>query len=106
MNYFPFQFLGFFLIAANGLPQSATIDPADPNKADPSAIPDMDFAIPQPRTPEPFIDTIPVLPDVCDSSNLTEGCFKTLENDGQGAYLWFERGHGESNCRRIPNYRY
>ena len=41
MNYLLVQLLGLFMIAANGLPQPATIDIADPNKADPSAAPDM-----------------------------------------------------------------
>lgn len=89
--------LALFAAAANGLPQNpAPIDTADPNAADPTAVPDGDFALPDSRSPELFTDAIPTLPDVCDPSNLTEDCFNALENDEQGAYLWFEKGHGRS----------
>ena len=88
--------LAFFAIAANGLPQNpAPIDTADPNTADPAEVPDGDFALPEDRSPEPFVDGIPALPDVCDPSNLTEDCFDALDNDEQGAYLWLENGHGK-----------
>jgi len=89
--------LAFFAIAANGLPQNQPpIDTADPNASDPTTVPDGDFALPDSRTAEPFVDGIPTLPDVCDPSNLTEDCFNALDNDEQGAYLWFENNHGQS----------
>ena len=96
MNYLIVHSLAFFAVAVNGLPQqSPPIDTADPNNADPTTVPDSDFALPEPRSPEPFVNEIPTLPEVCDSSNLTEDCFKALDNDEQGAYLWLENGHGK-----------
>jgi hypothetical protein len=106
MNRLVVYSLSFFAIATNGLPQNPPpIDTADPNTADPTVVPDGDFVFPDSRTPEPFVDAIPTLPDVCDSSNLTEDCFKALENDEQGAYLWFDRGHGRFKNIELLNMR-
>ncbi|KAK4983211.1 hypothetical protein LTR50_007357 [Elasticomyces elasticus] len=63
MHYFLLHSLASLAIVAHGLPQqsaSASIDPADPNQADPTAAPATDFALPSPRTPEPFAQGIPV----------------------------------------------
>ena len=101
--------LAFFAVVVKGLPQQApTIDTADPNTADPTTIPDQDFALSESRTSEPFADGIATLPDICDPSNLTEDCFNALENDEQGAYLWFEKGHGtsRSSFQKCPRLRY
>jgi hypothetical protein len=89
--------LAFFAIAANGLPQQTNpIDTHDPNTADPTTVPSGDFTLSEARTPEPFVNGIPTLPDVCDSYNLTEDCFNTLDNDESGAYLYLDKGHGGS----------
>jgi hypothetical protein len=97
MSHFIVRSLALFAVAANALPQqSPNIDTDDPNKSDPTTVPDSDFALPEPRGPEPFISGIPTLPDVCDSSKLTENCFKALDNDEQGAYLYFDKNHGLS----------
>lgn len=88
--------LAFFAIVVNGLPQqSPSIDTSNPNSADPIEVPGSDFALPESRTREPFVNGIPTLPDVCNSFNLTEDCFNALDNDEQGAYLWLENGHGK-----------
>lgn len=95
MNNLIVHSLNFFAVAVNGLPQQTPpIDTADPNSADPTTVPESDFALSEPRTAEPFVNGIPTLPDVCISSNLTEDCFRALDNDEQGAYLWLENGHG------------
>jgi len=84
--------IGTLAIAAYGLPQSAPIDPADPNKSDPTVIPGKDFALPDARTPEP--PDIRELPDGCDPTKFTQDCINKLDTDDQGAYLWFEKDHG------------
>jgi hypothetical protein len=95
MNNLIVHSLNFFAVAVNGLPQQTPpIDTADPNSADPTTVPESDFALSESRTPEPFANAIPTLPDACNSANLTEDCFKALDSDEQGAYLWLENGHG------------
>ncbi|KAF2754863.1 hypothetical protein EJ05DRAFT_503805 [Pseudovirgaria hyperparasitica] len=92
MYRFLFQSLTSFAIVTYGLPQAAPIDPADPNASDPTTVPGQDFALPDARTPEP--PAIKELPDGCDPTNFSQDCITTLDNDEQGAYLWFEKGHG------------
>lgn len=89
-------FICVFACAIDALPQqSGIIDPADPGLSDPTVLPDKDFTLLEPRTPEPFKDGIPILPDACDPAELLEDCFKALEKDKQGAYLWFDKDHSE-----------
>jgi hypothetical protein len=87
--------IGTLAIVASGMPQSAPIDPTDPNKSDPTVIPGKDFALPEARSPEP--PNIRELPDGCDPAKFTQDCINKLDTDEQGAYLWFEKGHGTSH---------
>lgn len=71
-------------------------------QADPSTIPDKDFVLPEPRSEQPFANGIPLLPDVCDPDKLTEDCFKALDADEHGAYLYFENNH---TCTQDEQYK-
>ncbi|KAM0715712.1 hypothetical protein Q7P37_009212 [Cladosporium fusiforme] len=99
------RFLGLLMascaIVVHGLPQqqaeSSSIDTNNPNKSDPSSVPDKNFTLPESRTPEPFVDGIPELPEICDSEVLSEECLETLDKDEQGAKLHFQKNHGCSD---------
>lgn len=80
-----------------GLPQAdPSIDLDDPNKSDPTSFPDHNFKTSGSRGPNPFLNGIPTLPDACDSYNLTEDCFQALKDVGEGAKVYFEKGHGKT----------
>ena len=97
---FTMSWLFVFLLASfatviQALPQQTTsIDPTDPNKADPTSMPEQNFTLPDSSDPELFPNGIPTLPKSCDSYNLTADCITALDNMGEGAYLWFEDNHG------------
>jgi hypothetical protein len=84
-----------------GLPHHArSIDTGNSNKADPVSmpvLPDQKFVFKVYKKNDQFPEDKPTLPSGFDPYKMAEACFQFLANKGEGAWPWFDDGHGEAN---------
>ncbi|PSK42249.1 hypothetical protein B9Z65_4163 [Elsinoe australis] len=76
---------------------TSSIDPNNPNNADPTPLPTVVAAAPSRQSDDPWPSGIPTLPNGCDGRKMTAECFSAMDASaqsiGKGAYLWFDNDH-------------